>query len=173
MAVGVVLEFKGATLDQYDQVIEKMNLTPGGPTAPGGLFHWVTKTDDGIRVTDVWETREQFERFSEEQIGLFTAAVGMPAPTSVTFYDVHNYLTADRRRLRYAAASHAPHRSDGRGSGAPRREPGRGFGSAPPLRPVRVESARGGGTPRSGCPVTAWVPRRPGSAACGVRRAPP
>jgi hypothetical protein len=94
MAVGVDLEFEGATLDQYDQVIKKMGLTPRGPTAPGSLFHWVAKTDAGIRVTDVWETKEQFEKFAQNQIGPITTEVGFPAPPRVTFYDVHNYLTA-------------------------------------------------------------------------------
>ena len=93
MAVGVVLEFDGATLDQYDQVIEKMGLAPQGPGAPGGIFHWVTKTDNGIRVTDVWETREQFENFAQQQIGPYTQEVGIESPPEVTFYDVHNYLT--------------------------------------------------------------------------------
>ena len=94
MAVAVILDFKGATLDQYDQVIEKMGFTPGGPGGPGGLFHWVTATDDGIRVTDVWESREHFERFADEQIGPYTQEVGIPAPPETTFHDVHNYLTA-------------------------------------------------------------------------------
>ena len=34
MAVAIVSEFEGATLDQYDQVIQKMGLTPGGEGAP-------------------------------------------------------------------------------------------------------------------------------------------
>lgn len=94
MAVAVVLEFSGATLDQYDQVIEKMGFSPGGPGAPGGLFHWVTATDDGIRVTDVWTDRETFDKFAEEKIGPITAEVGVPGPPQITFYDVHNHLTA-------------------------------------------------------------------------------
>jgi hypothetical protein len=93
MAVGVVLNFAGGTLDQYDQVVQKMGFTPGGAGAPGGMFHWVTKTDDGFRVTDVWQSREQFERFAEEQIGPHTQDVGL-APPQPTFYEVHNYLTA-------------------------------------------------------------------------------
>ena len=94
MAVGVVMTFAGATLDQYDQVIEKMGFSPGGAGAPGGLFHWVTQTDDGIQVTDVWQNREQFEQFAEEQIGPHTAEVGIPSPPEVSFHEVHNYLTA-------------------------------------------------------------------------------
>ena len=94
MAVAVVLDFEGATLDQYDQVIEKMGFSPGGAGAPGGLFHWVTKTDDGIRVVDVWESREQFQDFADNQIGPHTQEVGLPNPPRVHFHDVHNHLTA-------------------------------------------------------------------------------
>ena len=86
------MEFKDASLDQYDQVIEKMGLRQGGEMPEGGLSHWVTKTNGGIRVTDVWETREQFERFAQEQIGPFSQEVGIQGPPEITFYDAHNYL---------------------------------------------------------------------------------
>ena len=94
MAVAVVLEFDNATLDQYDQVVEKMGFSPGGPATPGGLFHWVTPTDGGFRATDVWESRERFESFAEEQIGPYTAEVGITNPPQISFFEVHNYLTA-------------------------------------------------------------------------------
>jgi hypothetical protein len=94
MAIGVQLDFNGATLDQYDEVVAKMGFRPGGQGAPGGLFHWVTKTGDGIRVTDVWESKEIFERFAQEQIGPLTAAVGLTSPPQITYFNVHNYLTA-------------------------------------------------------------------------------
>jgi hypothetical protein len=93
MAVAVILEFDGGTLDQYDQVVEKMGFEPGGSSAPGGLFHWVTKTDNGFRVTDVWVTREQFEKFAEEQIGPYSQEVGLPEP-EISFHDIHNHLVA-------------------------------------------------------------------------------
>jgi hypothetical protein len=95
MAVGVVLEFEGATLDQYDQVIEKMGLAPGGATPPGALFHWVTQTDNGFRVTDVWRDRETFERFAEEQIGPYSAEVGITNPPQTSFFDVHHYVAGN------------------------------------------------------------------------------
>jgi hypothetical protein len=60
----------------------------------GGLFHWVTKTEGGIRVTDVWHSAEQFQAFADEQIGPITAAVGIAEPPVVTMHAVHNYLTA-------------------------------------------------------------------------------
>lgn len=92
MAVGVILDFPGGTLEQYDQVIDKMGFTKGGPGPPGALFHWVTKTDDGIRVVDVWESREQFERFAQEKIGPLTQEVGVPGPPTTSFFEVHNHL---------------------------------------------------------------------------------
>lgn len=95
MAVAVIIECKGATLDQYDQVLAKMEREPGGRGAPGSLFHWVTATEEGIRVTDVWTTRAQFEAFAAEQIGPLTVEVGFPSPPQITYHDVHNYDSAD------------------------------------------------------------------------------
>lgn len=84
-----VMDFSGGTLDQYDQVVNKMEL--GGKTAPGGISHWVAKTDDGFRVVDVWETPEAYERFAQEKIGPLTAEAGLTPPT-VQEYEVHNTL---------------------------------------------------------------------------------
>jgi hypothetical protein len=92
MPVAVILDFEGATLDQYDQVIERMGLEPGGDVPDGALFHWVTATDNGIRVVDVWESREVFDRFAEEQIGPHSEAVGLPNPPQTHYHEVHNHL---------------------------------------------------------------------------------
>jgi hypothetical protein len=94
MAVAVQMDFRGATLGQYDQVMTKMDLARESAGIPGGaLFHWVTETADGLRVVDVWETREQFEAFAREQILPFTREVGITETPDVAFYEVHNYLT--------------------------------------------------------------------------------
>jgi hypothetical protein len=94
MPVAVIQDFPGGTLEQYDQVVEKMGFVPGGPGAPGGIFHWVTATDTGIRVTDIWRSREDFDAFTQAKTGPIVAEVGIPGPPEITFYDVHNYLTA-------------------------------------------------------------------------------
>ena len=94
MAVAVEMDFPGATLDQYDQVIHKMGLTPSGDTPPGAISHWVAETDDGIRVVDVWESKERYAQFAEEQIGPYAREAGFPGEPQVRFYEVHNYLTA-------------------------------------------------------------------------------
>jgi len=94
MAVAFEMRFEGATLEQYDRVMELME-RDGSPmdVAPDGLiFHWVAKTDDGIVVLDVWESDEKFNAFAEEQIGPFTQQAGITAPPVVTRYAVHKTL---------------------------------------------------------------------------------
>lgn len=91
MAVAIEMWFKGATGEQYDKVIELMGLNDGN-TPPGAIFHWVSTTDDGLRVVDVWESKDVFDRFSEEQIGPFSQQAGITEPPEMTYRDVHNYL---------------------------------------------------------------------------------
>jgi hypothetical protein len=47
-------------------------------------------TERGLRVTDVWETKEQFEQYARERIGPYSEQVGIPGPPRITFYNVHN-----------------------------------------------------------------------------------
>jgi hypothetical protein len=46
------------------------------------------------------ESDERFNKFAEEQIGPYTQQVGLPAPPSITRYEIHNTLVGD------AAANH-------------------------------------------------------------------
>ena len=94
MAIAVVLKFKGASLKQYDQVVDRMGFERSGAGGPGGIFHWVTQTEDGLQITDVWESKDAFERFARDQMVPHTAAVGITEQPELTYYEVHNYLTA-------------------------------------------------------------------------------
>ena len=92
MAVAIQMEFDGATREQYDEVLQKMGLQPGGNGPPGSLFHWCSVTDDGLYITDVWESREVFDKFAEEQIGPYSAEAGIASPPKMTFYDVDSFI---------------------------------------------------------------------------------
>jgi hypothetical protein len=87
------LRFPGGTREQYDRVIEKMDL--GGELPPGAVFHWVTVTDDGLLVTDVWESPEEFQAFADEKIGPLTADAGLAEP-EVEHHEVHNSIPTPR-----------------------------------------------------------------------------
>jgi len=94
MTIGVQLDFPGATLEQYDQALEGLGLLPGGPAAQGQLFHWVTAIDNGIRLIDVWETREAFDSFLKTRVLLVLPEVGVADPPEIRFFEVHNYFVS-------------------------------------------------------------------------------
>jgi hypothetical protein len=93
VAIAVQTDFRGGTLEQYDRVSGVLGYPPNGPGAPGGLFHWVTKTDDGIRITDVWQDKETFERFLEAKLAPAMEQAGVDLVPEIRFFDVHNYHT--------------------------------------------------------------------------------
>jgi hypothetical protein len=97
MAFGVQLDFKGATLGQYDELVESLGYLPGGPPPGEVLFHYVTKTDDGIRIIDIWESRQAFDKFAEKYTVDVFEPMGSPLP-EIQFLDVHNYFAGRRWR---------------------------------------------------------------------------
>ncbi len=97
VAVAVQLDFQGATLEQYEKVVEAMGFLPGGPSTPGALFHWVTQTDDGIRFVDVWQSRVAYEEFVQKCRPVFQR-VGIAEPPDIQFFEVHNYLAGGHWR---------------------------------------------------------------------------
>ena len=94
MPIAVQSDFKGGTLEQYDRVSAALGYPPGGPGTPGGLFHWVTATDDGIRITDVWQDQETFEQFMATKVGPAMQQAGVDIQPETQFFDVHNHHTA-------------------------------------------------------------------------------
>ena len=47
-------------------------------------------TDEGVEITDIWTTREGFEKFAQEKFVPVTQEVGISPPTSVEFLEVRN-----------------------------------------------------------------------------------
>ena len=93
MAIAVQIDVPGVTVGQYDLAIEFAGFLRGGPLPPGGLFHWVAKTDTGIRIVNVWASRELFDQFSETQTAIIEEIGVDPASLKVQFFEVHNYLS--------------------------------------------------------------------------------
>jgi hypothetical protein len=72
MPVGLRLSFPENTTKDYDQVCEALNFPADWPD--GLLVHASHETPDGhLAVTDVWESRQHFDRFVEDRL---TAAMG-------------------------------------------------------------------------------------------------
>jgi hypothetical protein len=83
MAVAFIMDFVGGTTDDYDAVIEKMDL--GGRLPAGALFHAAGVNESGLQVCDVWESEEIFQQFAEGKIGPLTEEAGLPRPDVRSF----------------------------------------------------------------------------------------
>ena len=90
--IAVVLDFVGATLPQFDKLLEKMRPGPDRPGRVGSLFQWSRATPDGVRVTEVWQSPDHFEVFLREELRPRLSEAGLREP-EITTYGVHSYLT--------------------------------------------------------------------------------
>lgn len=66
MAIGLRLDFANLGLEDYDRVCEALNFPGDWPD--GLLAHVAVEVDGSLRVMDVWESRERFDRFVEERL---------------------------------------------------------------------------------------------------------
>lgn len=96
MTVAAEIDVPGVTLKQYDEAVEVGGFLPGGPLPPGGLFHWVAQTDDGVHIVNVWASQEEFDEFTEKQVAIIREIGVDPASIKLTLFDVHNYLSGGR-----------------------------------------------------------------------------
>jgi len=56
----------------------------------------VTKTDNGIRIIDVWQSREALHAFQEDEIAPVFRKIGVSAAPETKFFEVHNYFVTRR-----------------------------------------------------------------------------
>jgi hypothetical protein len=91
MAVLMMLEVPGGTLEQYERANELMGIT-GEDDAPEGLVsHVAAVTEDGIVIADVWESEKALETFFDERAGAALAEAGMPQ-AQPRIAQVHNHI---------------------------------------------------------------------------------
>jgi len=87
MATAMVMRFPGITPDTYDEACERIGWERD--PADGGLFHAAYFDDGVLRVFDVWESPEHFQRFTEERLAPGLAAMGVTAQPEVELHAVH------------------------------------------------------------------------------------
>jgi hypothetical protein len=92
MAIAVVADFPETELAQYDKVIEILGYEDPAKTPAGLLFHWATKTPEGVRTVDIWSDRETAEAHAEADIGPAAAEAGITVEPKLAYIPVHNYV---------------------------------------------------------------------------------
>jgi hypothetical protein len=67
MATRIQLDFTSLGLDDYDRACEALNFPSDWPD--GLLAHGSAEVDGRLRVVDVWESGDHFDRFAESRLG--------------------------------------------------------------------------------------------------------
>ena len=92
MTVCLVIEVPGATIEQYDGVMRRLE-EGGGALGEGQTGHVAGPIDGGIMVIDAWESREHFDRFMQGRLGEAIQAEGVPQP-QIREFPIHNQVLA-------------------------------------------------------------------------------
>ncbi len=92
MAIAIQIDIPRETLERYDEAVEISGFLPGGPLPSGALFHWVAGTSEGIRIVNVWESRERYHQFAARQAEIIEEIGVDLSSIKVEFFDVHNHL---------------------------------------------------------------------------------
>ncbi|HEY7009200.1 MAG TPA: hypothetical protein VH395_09680 [Jatrophihabitantaceae bacterium] len=91
MSTVIMQRFDGLTPDQYDQLRE---LVRWDRDAPAGMaYHVASYQEDVLRMTDVWDSEEQFDDFVRTRIvpGLQELGIdGFPESIVTAVHDEYN-----------------------------------------------------------------------------------
>jgi len=90
MAVAYLMQFAGVTPEQYDAVMQELNL--GSKPPKGALLHMAGPSEDGWRVVDVWESQEIFDAFVSAKLGPALHHAGIVEQPAIMAWPVHNVL---------------------------------------------------------------------------------
>lgn len=82
MAVVLVMNFKGVSQKNYDNVCTTLNFPAEIPD--GLIFHGAGSTSEGFCVVDCWESQAHFDRFFESKLGPACQKEGVPQPETQT-----------------------------------------------------------------------------------------
>jgi hypothetical protein len=89
MAIGVKIDVPGQTIESYWEMNRKMFGGKDEPDTPppGLIIHTSGEVGGGLRIFDVWETREDFERFMKQYV---EPAMEGPPPAMPEIYELAN-----------------------------------------------------------------------------------
>ena len=91
MAIVMNMRWKGVTPEQFDTVRKLVNYEGDSPT--GGIVHVVSFDADGVRITDVWNSAEEFQAFVETRLNPGVAKVGLLGQPEVEIAPLHLLFT--------------------------------------------------------------------------------
>jgi hypothetical protein len=86
MAIGMLAEIPGGTIEQYEAVVRALDVQHNPPA--GGLFHSAGEAQGVLRVVEVWESQAELDAFVRDRLRAAIEQVGMPQPR-MTVWPLH------------------------------------------------------------------------------------
>jgi len=86
MAITMTMRWPGVTKEQYLAALKEIDWENDIPK--GARFHVASFGDDGFRVTDIWETAEDFQNFVNSRLIPGTQKVGIQGQPEVVIGEV-------------------------------------------------------------------------------------
>jgi hypothetical protein len=102
----MLMEWPGFTQEQYNRVMSNLGLDTNPPA--GAIFHVAGFTGGAVRVLDIWDSQQSFERFQQERLAPSVQKAGVTGQPTVQFFPVHNLYTPNIEAIRKAGASSLP-----------------------------------------------------------------
>jgi hypothetical protein len=87
MATVMLMHWREATRDQYDQARARVGWDRDVPD--GAKLHVSGFADDGLHVTDVWESEQAFNAFMEHRLAPAIQEIGIEGKPEVKFFPLH------------------------------------------------------------------------------------
>ena len=87
MAIVMNMRWSGVTPEQYDEARRRVDWEGDRPV--GGNFHVSSFDGEGLRVTDIWDSAEDFQRFVVERLNPVVQELGLPGEPHVEITPVH------------------------------------------------------------------------------------
>jgi uncharacterized protein YeaC (DUF1315 family) len=66
VAIGIIMEFEGFQPENYDAVAQEIGWPGNWPE--GLTFHVAGQSADGMRLVEIWDSRDQHDRWMQETI---------------------------------------------------------------------------------------------------------
>lgn len=82
MAIVMIMDWQGVTPAQYEAARKLVNWE--GNVPPGARFHVSAFDERGLRVTDVWDSAEQFQQFVDQRLMPGVQQIGIQGEPNVT-----------------------------------------------------------------------------------------
>ena len=98
MPVGLRLNYASNSLDDHDQLAEALNFPEDWPD--GLIAHAAYEADGHLVVSDVWESRQHFDRFAEQRLqGAMSETLGDRAnEPEVQERELHHFSSQEHGR---------------------------------------------------------------------------